>query len=177
MVFALSGRRRSLGKLPDRRRGYSHGLAAGSGTCSAFYNERRKQVLEAQPNEGHLALARLEACFDVRIITQNIDDLHERAGSSSVFALAWRDPQIKVVPGPLLDLSDRGLGVAHGRTLCKGSQLRPHIVWFGEMVPLLPEAATLFPQPMFSGRWNVTGRLSCCQPGRLRAGSSRTIRS
>jgi NAD-dependent deacetylase len=100
-----------------------------------FYNQRRKQVLEAKPNQAHLALRKLEEKFDLHIITQNIDDLHERAGSSKVLHLHGEilksrssvDPSlIYTVPGPELKLGDK----CH-----KGSQLRPHIVWFGEMVP------------------------------------------
>ncbi|HRS38424.1 MAG TPA: NAD-dependent deacylase [Bacteroidia bacterium] len=108
-----------------------------------FYNERRKQVLEAQPNEGHLALARLEACFDVRIITQNIDDLHERAGSSSVLHLHGEIRKSRSSLDPSLTYPIEGWELRMGERCAKGSQLRPHIVWFGEMVPLLPEAAHL----------------------------------
>jgi NAD-dependent deacetylase len=111
-----------------------------------FYNERRKQVRLAQPNAAHLALAKLEAKYDVRIVTQNIDDLHERAGSSRVLHLhgeilkarSTLDPKlIYPVSGDLLEIGD---------TCEKGSQLRPHIVWFGEMVPELENAALLVSQ-------------------------------
>jgi len=107
-----------------------------------FYNQRRRQLKEAKPNAGHMGLAELENHFDVHIVTQNVDDLHERAGSSKVlhlhgellkvrsvanadYVLDWRDDLV------LGDLDDRG------------HQLRPHIVWFGEMVPALEEAAAI----------------------------------
>lgn len=113
------------------------------GLVLRFYDERRAQVLAARPNAAHLAIARLQRRFDVRVVTQNIDDLHERAGSSHVLHLhgqirlarSTADPSVVVpVEGPTLRWGDR----------CPlGSQLRPHIVWFGEEVPLLPEAAAL----------------------------------
>ncbi|MFY8021994.1 MAG: SIR2 family NAD-dependent protein deacylase [Bacteroidia bacterium] len=111
-----------------------------------FYNMRRKSVLEAVPNNAHLALAELEAHFNVSIITQNVDDLHERAGSSSVLHLhgeilfsrsSINDNFIYPINGWELKMGE----------LCElGSQLRPHIVWFGEEVPLIEKAAEIAAQ-------------------------------
>lgn len=108
-----------------------------------FYNERRRDLLKAEPNPGHLGLAELESYFDVHIITQNVDDLHERAGSSKILHLhgelrksrSTRDPSlIYEIEGPELNIGD----------LCElGSQLRPHVVWFGEDVPAIEEAADI----------------------------------
>ncbi|HMN04693.1 MAG TPA: NAD-dependent deacylase [Flavobacteriales bacterium] len=108
-----------------------------------FYDQRRKQLLDARPNAAHLAIAELERHFDVDVVTQNVDDLHERAGSTRVLHLHGEllkarstvDPDLVVpINGPSLKLGD----------LCPlGSQLRPHIVWFGEEVPLLDDAAAL----------------------------------
>lgn len=105
-----------------------------------FYNFRRKAVIDALPNMAHLALKELETDFDVRIITQNVDDLHERAGSSNVLHLhgeirkarSTGDDKIIVK----IEKTDLNLG-----DLCpKGYQLRPHIVWFGEEVPEIVNA-------------------------------------
>ncbi|MBZ9567637.1 SIR2 family NAD-dependent protein deacylase [Modicisalibacter tunisiensis] len=101
-----------------------------------FYDERREQVRRARPNPAHQALARLErAGFAVRIITQNIDDLHERAGSSDVLHLHGEilKARSSVDPRLLYPLA-RG-GIRPGDLCDKGSQLRPHVVWFGEAVP------------------------------------------
>ncbi|MGV3637478.1 MAG: Sir2 family NAD-dependent protein deacetylase [Flavobacteriales bacterium] len=108
-----------------------------------FYDLRRAQVLAAQPNAAHRAIAELEHRFEVQVITQNIDDLHERAGSTRVLHLhgevrlarSTADPSLVTpVNGPSLRLGDRCV---------LGSQLRPHIVWFGEEVPLMPLAVRL----------------------------------
>jgi NAD-dependent deacetylase len=108
-----------------------------------FYNERRKQVLEAAPNEGHRALVRLERKFDVQIVTQNIDDLHERAGSSRVLHLHGEIRKSRSTVDPALIYPVEGWELRMGDRCEKGSQLRPHIVWFGEQVPMLPEAARM----------------------------------
>jgi NAD-dependent deacetylase len=109
-------------------------------TVLRFYDERREQVLRAGPNAAHRAIAELEDAATVDVVTQNVDDLHERAGSSRVLHLhgeilkarSTLDPGLVVpVAGPHLRMGD----------LCPlGSQLRPHIVWFGESVPLMGEA-------------------------------------
>ena len=119
------------------------GFAAQPELVLEFYNQRRRQIVEARPNEGHFALARLEELFDVHVITQNIDDLHERAGSTQVLHLhgeirkarSTRDPRVVVdLPGTELSLGDLGPD---------GAQLRPHIVWFGESVPMIDPAMDL----------------------------------
>ena len=114
-----------------------------SAKVQGFYNERRKQIIAAQPNEAHLAIQKLEEIADVVVITQNIDDLHERAGSKNVLHLhgnirfaksSGPKPEKKHYPidGWELTLND----------LCDdGYPLRPHVVWFGEAVPMLDLAA------------------------------------
>ena len=106
-----------------------------------FYNERRKQLLEASPNAGHLALAKLEKYFDVRIVTQNVDDLHERAGSSHVIHLHGEIRKARSTADPGLIYDIEGWKLEEGDLCEKGSQLRPHVVWFGEAVPAIEEAA------------------------------------
>lgn len=113
-----------------------------------FYNQRRRQLKEVLPNAGHLGLAELENDFDVHIITQNVDDLHERAGSSKVLHLHGELLKVRSVANPnyVLDWhEDLNLGDTEDR----GHQLRPHIVWFGEMVPALEEAAAIAHQADF----------------------------
>jgi NAD-dependent deacetylase len=108
-----------------------------------FYNLRRKQVLEARPNAAHLALAQLQTEFDVQIITQNIDDLHERAGSSKVLHLHGEIRKARSSVDASLVYEIESWEIKEGEKCAKGSQLRPHIVWFGEMVPELSKAAQL----------------------------------
>lgn len=107
-----------------------------------FYNERRKKLLHVQPNAGHQALVEAEHEFDVQIITQNVDDLHERAGSQNVLHLHGELRKVRSVRYPELVYDwDEDL---HTGDLCeRGSQLRPHIVWFGEDVPMIVPAADL----------------------------------
>jgi NAD-dependent deacetylase len=101
-----------------------------------FYNERRRNVLDAQPNVGHLGLVELEKHFEVQIITQNVDDLHERAGSSNIIHL--HGELLKVRSSVIEELVyDRTTDVNIGDKCEKGHQLRPHIVWFGEAVPMM----------------------------------------
>lgn len=104
-----------------------------------FYNQRRRQLRTVAPNKAHCNLAELEQHFDVEIITQNVDDLHERAGSSKVMHLHGELLKVRSTVDEQLVLPwDKALVLGD---LCpKGSQLRPHIVWFGEMVPLLEKA-------------------------------------
>lgn len=108
-----------------------------------FYNMRRKQLLESEPNDAHYALVKLEEKYDVRIITQNIDDLHERAGSAHVMHLhgELRKSQSTVDPNLVYDI--KGWELNKGDLCEKGSQLRPHVVWFGESVPMIVDAAEL----------------------------------
>jgi NAD-dependent deacetylase len=108
-----------------------------------FYNERRKQLLESEPNKGHKGLADLEKYFDVYIITQNVDDLHERAGSSKVLHLHGELKKAQSSADPNLVYEIEGWELKMGAMCEKGSQLRPHVVWFGEPVPLMIEAAQL----------------------------------
>lgn len=111
-----------------------------------FYNERRKQVLDAAPNEAHLILAKLEEDFDVYIITQNIDDLHERAGSTQITHLHGiiTFSQSDLNPNLIYPLS--GDTIKTGDFCELGSQLRPHVVWFGEAVPMIETAAAICEQ-------------------------------
>jgi NAD-dependent deacetylase len=115
-----------------------------------FYNKRRKQVLESRPNDAHHALVQLESKYDVHIITQNIDDLHERAGSKKVLHLHGEIVKSRSTVDPSLVYKIQGSEIKLGEKCEKGSQLRPHIVWFGEMVPqmdtayLIAEKADIF---------------------------------
>jgi NAD-dependent deacetylase len=110
-----------------------------------FYNARRRQLTEVRPNEAHYALAQLEKRYEVHIVTQNVDDLHERAGSTRILHLHGEllkarssvDPQW-IVPCP----GD----IALGDRCIHGQQLRPHIVWFGESVPMMDPAMELAAQ-------------------------------
>lgn len=105
-----------------------------------FYNERRIQLAGCEPNEGHKGVAALEKYFDVHIITQNIDNLHERAGSTKVLHLHGELTKARSTADPSL-IYDIGYKEIKPGDLCeKGSQLRPHIVWFGEAVPMMDEA-------------------------------------
>lgn len=106
-----------------------------------FYNMRRKSVLEALPNAAHTALVELEEKFDVTIITQNIDDLHERAGSSRVIHLHGIITKSQSCINPELTYDIDGWQLRMGDLCELGSQLRPHVVWFGEAVPMIEKAA------------------------------------
>lgn len=105
-----------------------------------FYNERRKSVMQAQPNAAHLALKKLENKYDVLIITQNIDDLHERAGSSQVMHLHGDIMYSRSSANPALLYKLKTNEIKMGETCELGSQLRPHVVWFGEPVPMITKA-------------------------------------
>ena len=100
-----------------------------------FYNERRRQLFQAQPNEAHRQLVRLEEKYDVRIVTQNIDDLHERAGSSHVLHLHGELTKGRSDRNPDLIVEVGDKDIVLGDKAPDGTQLRPHIVWFGEAVP------------------------------------------
>ena len=108
-----------------------------------FYNERRHQVLEAKPNQAHLSLVEFESQFNVTIITQNIDDLHERAGSSHVLHLHGEIDFARSSVDETLIYPLNGAEIKLGDRCQKGSQLRPHIVWFGEAVPMMEEVIPL----------------------------------
>lgn len=104
-----------------------------------FYNIRRKNVLEVKPNAAHLALAKLEKKYDVTVITQNIDNLHERAGSTKVIHLHGEILKSQSTVDPTLIYECKG-DIKSGDKCEKGSQLRPFIVWFGEAVPMMEKA-------------------------------------
>lgn len=106
-----------------------------------FYNKRREQLAHVEPNLGHRILAELEAFFDVEIVTQNVDDLHERAGSTNVLHLHGELTKVRSVRDELR-IRDIGYGrIEFGAKDTDGSPLRPHIVWFGEAVPKIAEAS------------------------------------
>ncbi|MCQ2223100.1 MAG: NAD-dependent deacylase [Bacteroidaceae bacterium] len=116
-----------------------------------FYNERRKQLLDVKPNEAHRILAELEKDFDVTVITQNVDNLHERAGSSKIVHL--HGELMKVTssldpnnPNFIRMLGEDELEVQIGDKAADGSQVRPFIVWFGEAVPEIERAVILTSQ-------------------------------
>lgn len=111
-----------------------------------FYNQRRKQLFEVEPNAGHLALVRLEEKYDVQIITQNVDDLHERAGSSNVLHLHGELKKVRSTVDSKLVYTMDTWELKMGDKCEKGSQLRPHIVWFGEAVDMIVPAFELVSQ-------------------------------
>ena len=108
-----------------------------------FYNMRRKQLYEVEPNEAHLTLARLEEHYEVQIITQNVDDLHERAGSTRVLHLHGELKKVRSTLDPDLVFTLEGWELKLGDLCEKGSQLRPHIVWYGEPVPNIMAATAM----------------------------------
>ncbi|GAB3567682.1 NAD-dependent deacetylase [Spirosoma luteolum] len=105
-----------------------------------FYNQRRRQALSVEPNAGHKALVRLEAGYDVTVVTQNVDNLHERAGSSTVIHLHGELGKARSTANESLVYDIDGWELKMGDTCANGSQLRPHIVWFGEAVPMMDRA-------------------------------------
>ncbi len=105
-----------------------------------FYNQRRRQLLEVQPNAGHFALVALEKKYDVHIITQNVDDLHEQAGSKNVLHLHGELRKARSCKDETL-IYNWDQDITSEDKCEQGSQLRPHIVWFGEMVPMMEKAA------------------------------------
>ena len=108
-----------------------------------FYNQRRKQLLEVQPNKAHQLLAQLEELFDVHIITQNVDDLHERAGSTKVLHLHGELKKVRSTGFPEAIYDLEGWELKKEDRCENGFPLRPHIVWFGEAVPAITEAEEL----------------------------------
>lgn len=111
-----------------------------------FYNERRKQLYSAQPNAGHKELVELEKYFDVQIITQNIDDLHERAGSKKVLHLHGELKKVRSSKNPNLIYDLDGWELKPGTRSEDGSMLRPHVVFFGEAVPNIEPATEIVRQ-------------------------------
>ena len=131
--------------LPVEQVATPEGYKANPTLVLDFYNKRRRELLNVEPNEAHKLLASLEENFEVTVITQNVDDLHERAGSTDIIhlhgelmkACSSREPQnleyVRTLPSP-----DSELHI--GDKAADGSQLRPFIVWFGEDVPLMVDA-------------------------------------
>jgi NAD-dependent deacetylase len=118
------------------------GWAANQELVLEFYNKRRAQLLQVTPNEAHKALLDLEKKYEVNIITQNVDDLHERAGSTNVMHLHGELLKVRCTQDES-DVIAWKKDLVTGDLSRKRHQLRPHIVWFGEMVPLLEPAAQL----------------------------------
>jgi NAD-dependent deacetylase len=108
-----------------------------------FYNQRRRQALDVKPNRGHEILMELEEDFDVTIITQNVDNLHERAGSSNIIHLHGSLFESRSTKNPALIYPVEGWELKLGDVCELGSQLRPNIVWFGEAVPMIEVAADI----------------------------------
>jgi NAD-dependent deacetylase len=108
-----------------------------------FYNDRRKQLATAKPNAGHIGLAELEKYFEVYIITQNVDNLHEAAGSKHILHLHGELTKVRstIDPSYIKDIGYAELNM--GDKCPKGGQLRPHIVWFGEEVPAISDASAM----------------------------------
>lgn len=115
------------------------GWAANRELVLDFYNQRRRQLLQCRPNRAHVALAELEKKYDVTIVTQNVDDLHERGGSNKIIHLHGELLKMRSSLDENLVYECRG-DINIGDKCEKGSQLRPYIVWFGEAVPKIEEA-------------------------------------
>lgn len=121
------------------------GYVANPQLVIQFYNERRKQLLQAKPNRGHELVAELEKYFNVTVITQNVDNLHERAGSSHVIHLHGELTKVTSTlqpnnPNYIKELKPEEFEVKIGDLAADGSQFRPFIVWFGESVPMIEKA-------------------------------------
>jgi NAD-dependent deacetylase len=132
-------------KYPVEQVATPEGYAANPALVTKFYNERRKQLLEVEPNRGHQLLADMEKYFQVTVITQNVDNLHERAGSSDVIHLHGELTKVTSTWQPnnpkfIRELSSEEYEVKMGDLAADGSQLRPFIVWFGESVPMIEKA-------------------------------------
>ena len=132
-------------KYPVEQVATPEGYAANPALVTKFYNERRKQLLEVEPNCGHKLLAEMEKYFQVTVITQNVDNLHERAGSSEVIHLHGELTKVTSTwqpnnPNYIRELAPEEYEVKIGDLAADGSQLRPYIVWFGESVPMIETA-------------------------------------
>ena len=132
-------------KYPVEQVATPEGYAANPALVTKFYNERRKQLLEVEPNRGHQLLADMEKYFQVTVITQNVDNLHERAGSSDVIHLHGELTKVTSTwqpnnPKYIKELAPEEYEVKIGDLAADGSQLRPFIVWFGESVPMIEKA-------------------------------------
>ena len=108
-----------------------------------FYNDRRRQLTEVEPNAAHLILAELEQHYDVSVVTQNVDDLHERAGSTDIVHLHGELTKARSASDPNLIIDIGYRSIAPDEKAPDGSALRPHIVWFGEAVPAIGRAADI----------------------------------
>jgi NAD-dependent deacetylase len=118
-----------------------HGFKKDPELVLRFYNQRRRQLEQVEPNEAHYAIASLENKYDVVVVTQNVDNLHERAGSTNIIHLHGELTQAKSVLPPYNIYEIGYEDIELGDVCEKGGQLRPNIVWFGEPVPLMTEAA------------------------------------
>ena len=118
-------------------------LARNRALVIEFYNKRRREMLAARPNAGHEAIAALERDFAVEVVTQNVDDLHERAGSTHVTHLHGELRKLRSMRNPDLIVPIEGWEQALDATAPDGSLLRPHIVFFGESVPMFERAAEI----------------------------------
>jgi len=116
------------------------GWAANPEMVLDFYNQRRKNAAEVEPNQGHNLLAEMEGEYDIQIITQNVDNLHEKAGSSNVLHLHGELFKVRSTVDESKVYELEGWELNWGDKCELGSQLRPHIVWFGEAVPLIETA-------------------------------------
>ena len=121
-------------------------LARNRALVIEFYNKRRREMLSAEPNAGHRAIADLERDFDVEVVTQNVDDLHERAGSTRVTHLHGELHKLRSTRNPDLIVPIEGWEQPLDATAPDGSLLRPHIVFFGESVPMFERAAEIAAQ-------------------------------
>lgn len=121
------------------------GWAANMGLVLDFYNQRRRQLLQCKPNRAHIALSELEEKYNVTIVTQNVDDLHERGGSTNIIHLHGELLKMRSSLDESLVYDCTG-DIAVGDKCPKGSQLRPYIVWFGEAVPKIEEAVNVVRQ-------------------------------
>lgn len=117
------------------------GFAKNPALVLDFYNQRRRQLHQVNPNDGHIALVALEEKFQTKIITQNVDNLHEKAGSTDVLHLHGELLKVRSTYDETIIL-DWETDLVLGDVDKKGHQLRPHIVWFGELVPMLEPAIT-----------------------------------
>lgn len=118
-------------------------LARDRATVIGFYNKRRRELFEKEPNAGHYAIAELERHFDVQVVTQNVDNLHERAGSTRVLHLHGELMKLRSSRNPDLIVPIEGWEQRLDATAPDGSLLRPHIVFFGEAVPMFDAAARI----------------------------------
>ena len=122
------------------------GWQRNAGLVQEFYSQRRKAMIEARPNEGHLQLVRLEQYYDVHIITQNVDNLHERAGSKNIIHLHGELTKACSERNHNYVVDIEGWELKHGTLAPDGGRLRPFIVWFGEAVPMIEPAIDLCEQ-------------------------------